>query len=97
MAAPATPRLGARKEQGVRPSNVHPVLLVILGVVLLVAVVRFAIPSLAGGGGNLAPFTPVIPGRHLVVRGNLPPAAGGANVTTQAPSTRDPFAAPAGY
>ena len=101
MAAPTTTRTslrGGRRTpgRGGRPRSVHPALLVILAVVFLAAVVRLALPSLAGGG-NLAPFTPIIPDRHLVVRGAGTLSPSGHTPTTEATTARDPFAAPPGY
>jgi hypothetical protein len=79
-----------------RARPIHPAFMVVLAVVFLAAVLRLAVPSLTGGG-NLKPFTPVIPARHLVARNATPATGGSATATTVAPGGRDPFTPPSGY
>jgi len=87
------PRRARSSAKGGQRSS--PVLLVVLGVVVLAAIIRFAIPSLVGGGGTTA-FKPVLVPRHLVKRAPAPAPNGGGGVVVSRPS-RDPFSAPPGY
>jgi len=90
---------GAKTGKGGRGANrPNPIFLVFLGVVVLAAIVHFAMPSLLGGGGSVAPFTPSGVQLHLVARGQTTLGtgpAGSAGAVTR--TARDPFAAPVGY
>jgi hypothetical protein len=97
-AAATAGKAGKAGKAGRRANRPNPIFLVLLGVVMLAAVFHFVVPSLLGGGGSVAPFTPSNVELRLVPRTQAALGAGvkgsvGAAIRT----ARDPFAVPAGY
>jgi hypothetical protein len=83
----------SRKRPATERSNKK--MFVVLGAVLLIAVVRFLLPALAGGG-SAAPAPVVVQGRHLVKASSVAKGSSGPVVAVSRP-TRNPFSPPAGY
>jgi len=89
-AATATGATGARP----RPNKA---LLVVLGVLLLAAVLRFGLPALtAGGSSPTRPITRTAAPRHLVPRGATGVTQTAPVVAASRPA-RNPFSPPPGY
>jgi len=94
----AGPRTTKAGKAGRRTNRPNPIVLVLLGVVMLAAVFHFVMPSLFGGGGSVAPFTPSNVELRLVPRGQAALGAGlGGSAGVATRTARNPFASPPGY